>query len=405
MATDPVGARITDSSTSGEEVVERKPVTPNQEGPGVIDLEKEANDILNKADVNAAIDAVELPGTKEEIGNVNWFGGSYAGADMKVVAHLYQPSENDEQLTRTEHDKNVAEVVRDAADALIKGGITQFAIDVNPDWDYSTRQNNFLTNAGMDPNTSDEAEQEGQRFILRYIYTGSNWNTFLGVAKTKQKASDIYKGHSQLAQSLADKLETMKKVQDKGSQTVVLATLQTMSVQSHREKFAVRALGHAYVKGYTRGPRTIAGSMIFTVFNEHALAELTRRLGQSKSYGERDAFLRTILPDQLPPLDLTVVFANEYGSISQLRLFGVEFINDGATYSIEDLMTENIINFVARDADPMTSHGNIALHRNQAGMANEAEPVDLSGSKLLFDDEHYQTYLNRLSLRRRFKNR
>ena len=57
----------------------------------------------------------------------------------------------------------------------------------------------------------------------------------------------------------------------KGGNTKVLAECQTLSVSIHREKVSVRACGCVYPKGVCRGQREIAGSMIFTVFNEHVL--------------------------------------------------------------------------------------------------------------------------------------
>lgn len=402
---DPVGAKVVKDNKSGEEVVERRPVTPNESSPGVTPLDIDAD--LLAADINAAVDKefAKLQGGREDVRNINWFGGSYSGQDMKVVAHLYESTKNDEEIAKLQHDVQVAERIRDGADALVNGGITTLAAELDPTWDYERRKETFLAAAGP-WQKNDDVDEEASRFLVVNIFNGSRWGTFLGIAKTKKKAEQIKNGHTALAKSLQDRLDSLTKIQGKGMATVVLATLQTLSVQSHREKFAVRALGHSYVKGYTRGPRTIAGSMIFTVFNEHALAHLTRSLGKSSTYGEKDGFMKTLLPDQLPPLDLTIAFANEYGSISEMRLYGVEFINDGATYSIEDLMTENVINFVARDADPMTAHGNIKLHRDQAGMRNEFGDIgDLSGSKLLFDDENYKEYLTRLGMRRRLKNR
>jgi hypothetical protein len=47
--------------------------------------------------------------------------------------------------------------------------------------------------------------------------------------------------------------------------------------------------------------------------------------------------------------------ANEYGAVSRMALYGVEFLNTGYTFSIEDLLLEEIVQFVARDIDPLNS--------------------------------------------------
>jgi len=145
--------------------------------------------------------------------------------------------------------------------------------------------------------------------------------------------------------------------------------------------------------------------MIFTIFNEHALSSLIRGMAASTTYGERDTELSTLLPDQLPPIDLTIVFANEYGSLSDFRLYGVEFFTDGSVFSIEDLLSEQTMQFVCRDADVMTSRGRIRLSRLQRGMFNGKDDKDKTGSSLLFDNQQYEEYLDRLGVRRRLLNR
>jgi len=59
------------------------------------------------------------------------------------------------------------------------------------------------------------------------------------------------------------------------------------------------------------------------------------------------------LIDQLPPLDISLIFANEYGAISHMGIWGVEFMQEGATFSIEDIFSESVVQYVARDLDPM----------------------------------------------------
>ena len=136
--------------------------------------------------------------------------------------------------------------------------------------------------------------------------------------------------------------------------TIELGTVQTISCQAHRPKAAVRALGSTYARGYTRGPRTIAGSMIFTVINRQSLHEICLLMSNLWNTQDSDS-PSTILPDQLLPLDMTFLMANEYGAVSRMAIYGVEFLNSGYTFSIEDLLLEEIVQFVARDIDPLNS--------------------------------------------------
>jgi hypothetical protein len=55
-------------------------------------------------------------------------------------------------------------------------------------------------------------------------------------------------------------------IQEDG-EVLELAELQTISYSMHRENSPIRTLGHVNPRGFIKGARTIAGSMIFTVFN------------------------------------------------------------------------------------------------------------------------------------------
>ena len=95
--------------------------------------------------------------------------------------------------------------------------------------------------------------------------------------------------------------------------------------------------------------------MIFTVINKQSLGHLCNLMSSRFTSPGNDILPSTILPDQLLPLDLTFIMANEYGAVSRMALYGLEFLNTGYTFSIEDLLLEEVVQFVARDIDPMSS--------------------------------------------------
>ena len=96
--------------------------------------------------------------------------------------------------------------------------------------------------------------------------------------------------------------------------------------------------------------------MIFTVFDKSILSEMLVQGYQLESSAIDDiGVLGAVLIDQIPPFDITIMFANETGSMSKLVLFGVELINEGQSMSIEDLITENVVTYVARHFSPMES--------------------------------------------------
>jgi hypothetical protein len=155
-----------------------------------------------------------------------------------------------------------------------------------------------------------------------------------------------------------DIINTHKTSEDLSSQppTKVLGEIQTLSWGMFRDKAPVRTLGSTYPRAFTRGPRTISGTMIFTIFYEHVFHELLKLNLRYYNTGTSDFdryLYTTMLSDQLPPIDISLVFANEYGSVSHMGLWGVEFFQEGGTFSIEDIYSENTIQYVARDIDPM----------------------------------------------------
>lgn len=128
-----------------------------------------------------------------------------------------------------------------------------------------------------------------------------------------------------------------------------LGELQTLSYSIHRENAPVRLLGHTSPAGFVKGPRTIAGSMVFTVFNNYAFYRL-RQFQRAISY--------RLYPvaDMLPPFDMVLTFANEFGIFSKMKLLGLTFIDEGGTMSIDDLISEQTYSYMARGIQPLTGY-------------------------------------------------
>lgn len=128
---------------------------------------------------------------------------------------------------------------------------------------------------------------------------------------------------------------------------LVLGELQTISYSIHRENSPVRVLGNVNPAGFVRGPRTIAGSLIFTQFDEYTFY----RLQQFKDVTKHTLFP---LADMLPPFDIIITFANEYGRTSKMKIFGVTIIDEGGTMSIDDMVSEQTYTYMARGIQPLT---------------------------------------------------
>lgn len=147
--------------------------------------------------------------------------------------------------------------------------------------------------------------------------------------------------------------------------TKTIGSLQTLTYSIHMDKHPVRSFGNVNAKDYVFGPRTIAGTLIFAVFNKHFAQEI---LDEAAVKGDLGGNYQ-ILMDELPAFDITVSFANEYGAKARLALYGVRIINEGQTMSVNDIYTENTYQFVATDIEYM-SDANSSSGRHRSGVAD-----------------------------------
>ena len=129
----------------------------------------------------------------------------------------------------------------------------------------------------------------------------------------------------------------------------------------------MRACGYANPKAFAYGRRTIAGTIILTQFWMDALLrfvdlppEQLQRSGErdwawippdaARSYSKDESYSKI---DQLPPLNFTFCFADEYGHASVRKLLGVVLVTDGTVYSVNDQLTEQTISYMAMDFTPL----------------------------------------------------
>lgn len=127
-----------------------------------------------------------------------------------------------------------------------------------------------------------------------------------------------------------------------GIKPIVIGSLTTISYSMYRNKVPVINIGRTNINGITRGSRIYAGTMVFTLINKHWLREL-----QDQAPYLRD--FPTLKVDELPLFDVMIVSSNEYGSSCSMFIYGIDFTDESQTLSVEDLFTENLFKFVARE--------------------------------------------------------
>lgn len=177
---------------------------------------------------------------------------------------------------------------------------------------------------------------------------------------------------------------------------VTVATLSGITWSVNREKAPIYTMGSANPRCFSRGKRGIAGSLIFTTFDRPAMydALLHHVNDDTLKYYTRssnvmpgmspDTQHRGIVPqhatsndgefsdqinsqsvdvvksmpyysDQIPPFDVTITYANEHGNAAVRSIYGVEILNEGSGASMDDIMIEESMTFVARELGPMNA--------------------------------------------------
>lgn len=183
----------------------------------------------------------------------------------------------------------------------------------------------------------------------------------------------------------------------------VVGELQAISYSITREKAPIYTMGSADPRSFSRGKRGIAGTLVFVVFDRHVLlstlggystdgglkfqsdideirpefkdpvtvgttigsagglaATLQGTSGTTAadtvqnqespltSVGSDQEIATAWYTDQIPPFDVTLAAANEYGALAVMRVFGVELLNEGYGVSIDDIVSELQHTYVAR---------------------------------------------------------
>lgn len=131
-----------------------------------------------------------------------------------------------------------------------------------------------------------------------------------------------------------------------GSKPYAVGECSTVSYSILRDLQEVRTLGRISVRGFARGQRRVAGTIIFTVFEQHMVNNFRLHVDYLRK-------IRRLKSDELPPFDIIITGATEYGRAARLVIYGATVYEEGKVISIEDLFTENVWSYMARDIELM----------------------------------------------------
>lgn len=130
-----------------------------------------------------------------------------------------------------------------------------------------------------------------------------------------------------------------------------LSNFTTLSVSTYRSVKAVPLLGRVNPGGFVKGPRLVGGTLVsMATQTEHWVARLARQIPELQG-------LPALKPDMLPPCDIVITAATEYGATGRAVIYGVRFLDDGQVISTEDTATENVCSFQASAYQPMQRYG------------------------------------------------
>lgn len=207
----------------------------------------------------------------------------------------------------------------------------------------------------------------------------------------------------------------------------VIGELQGITYSVAREVAPVYTMGSPDPRSFSRGKRGISGSLIFTQFDRDALLEEMRkdydgapavqkfqqyvanmvqsdsdilnglratgrgygienwdemmtRLGYGQVGGQAsfdfDAITGFYTPeyaDQLMPFNIAISMANEYGQRAGMEIYGVQLLDEGSGFSVDDVVAAKAYTFVARKIKPVEKKDNLRSQGRDSAVVSSGE--------------------------------
>lgn len=219
---------------------------------------------------------------------------------------------------------------------------------------------------------------------------------------------------------------------------VHVASIRSITYSITREVLPLYTFGDPNFRTIVKGKRAIAGNLVFTQFDKHAILSIVKQLnlysgntigsanrnvspsifssplgGPFNASGLNNQFAPNASPtaysnntdlnaalaeearqtyelvaqrvlkyaDQIPPLDITISFTNESGKSAYWGISGITLVNEGGGYDLDQMMSEVAFTFIARSIIPLDNLVNPGLISNTAtGIATS--PVAAVGRML-----------------------
>tara|TARA_B100000131_G_scaffold259028_1_gene254470 strand:- start:540 stop:5918 length:5379 start_codon:yes stop_codon:yes gene_type:complete len=172
---------------------------------------------------------------------------------------------------------------------------------------------------------------------------------------------------------------------------IPLENLAAISYSVHRDKAPVRRLGSFVAESYTKGTRTIAGSIVIVNFDRAAFYELVSGVDV---YGQQGAEIELI--DNIPPFDILLVFSEENkgrmgalwqdgkigpakpedaADFSYMWIRNVHFVDEGAVTGTEEAYIETTLQYVAEHVEYMRPNNIFQQTSDVGDIADTLDPT------------------------------
>lgn len=139
----------------------------------------------------------------------------------------------------------------------------------------------------------------------------------------------------------------------------------TISVSSARSVHPVRRLGESHVTEYTRGARTIAGTIVCISADRDPILKIAASSVKEK-FSDAPFFT-----DEVPSFSVLIIASDEHGNVSHAAISDLTITNFGQTFSVDDMYLENTYTYVARFYHPLLPDPSVLNKLRPTGSRNK----------------------------------
>lgn len=144
---------------------------------------------------------------------------------------------------------------------------------------------------------------------------------------------------------------------------VYIGSMITISHSAYRSKASVYNCGSNLIDGFAIGNKYVAGTIIKGVFTDDDFNSVLNTIRDGIISGLDTSKITTLgsqktisslMKDDLMSCDINIIYTNEYTGVSKYEvIYDATFINSGQVASINDIITETTVSYIAKEIKTM----------------------------------------------------